>query len=567
VTPEYGSLSVVGGLGVFVSHLAEALARREDVTVHVITPYWATSRAPVLPDDCCNGDPEWRVERFTLDLGGRSPAAIASLHSTRLHGVYVHLLRCKGHFEAGPYDGLGLGGAVVLALGAVRALQVSELFPDVIVSNDWTTALVAPIIRCAAPTRATPRAGCAERDAAAAIKSATLIHLIHNLEAGYDGALEATQTELARAHHVGVELELLAPTEGWAEAAQQPARAGTSALGESPSDRAVDVGATRRSPARAARAGAGARGSLRSVNLSHTHTSHRHSVNGSRSVNLSRAALLCCDRWATVGTSYAARLERSSRLAPLLRVKGPPLVAPAAIPVGAHLRRLRALAPSSPPAAKAALQLRCFGPTGVLADCPLFAYVGRITRQKGVHLLLDTFPALLDRHGGNAQLLVCGRASPTDRYAQACATQMASLQARFPAHFWARPSEFCADGLQLNLAADLCVMPSLFEPAGLVQHEFLAAGTPIVASSADGLRDSLVDFSACPREGCAFLFHAHTHDALLDALERALAAYHEPSGRVWPALQANASRSALDVDASARAWHLELLQMRRLSAA
>jgi hypothetical protein len=109
VTPEYGALSMVGGLGVFVAHLAEALARREDVAVHVITPDWASARASSLLDDDAA---DWRVARFTLDLGGRSPAAIASLHSTTLHGVHVHLLRCKGHFEGGPYEGFGLGAAV-----------------------------------------------------------------------------------------------------------------------------------------------------------------------------------------------------------------------------------------------------------------------------------------------------------------------------------------------------------------------------------------------------------------------------------------------------------------------
>jgi glycogen synthase len=38
---------------------------------------------------------------------------------------------------------------------------------------------------------------------------------------------------------------------------------------------------------------------------------------------------------------------------------------------------------------------------------------------------------------------------------------------------------FCS--LQINLGADFGLMPSLFEPGGVVQHEFFVAGTPVIA--------------------------------------------------------------------------------------
>lgn len=649
VSPEYAHMSesAVGGLGVFVAHLAEAMAARRGLRVHVVTPLWAQrahgERVDVLRAHAALGGSAGalKVARFTVDVGSNAPPVISSLHSAQVRGVQLHLLKCAGHFEGPPYAGLGLRSAAIFALAAVRALEVCAVCPHVLVSNDWTTGLLPAAVRIARTGRAASPAGRAERAAARAIGRARLVHLVHNLEHGYDGCLLASAADLAYVECAGLSSDLLLAKggAGWAEAARShyaspccalpcafagipcpssppspgsrscasPSAAGSMGAAP-PAEPCAELSAHSASatsllassspcstssssassfssapgqlvlpafdvPSRlshckdAAPAGQASRARAAENGCAPPEPGARQqpaagSGGALAAVNLSRAALLCADRWATVGRSYAARLCATGRLAALLCARGPPLVAPASVPVRAHVAQIARLGLTRAQA-KAEVQLRFFGQRGVLPRRPLLAFVGRVTRQKAVHLLLDAFPALLRSCAGNVQLLVCGRAAAGDRYASACAAQMRGLRERFPEHFWARPTEFCAEGPLVNLAADLCVMPSLFEPGGLVQHEFLAAGTPVVASDVDGLRDTLVDFDDRPADGCAFVLRGQTHSALLDALERALRVYHAPGGAAWAALQANSVRAALDVSDSARTWHVEMQRMCR----
>lgn len=73
-------------------------------------------------------------------------------------------------------------------------------------------------------------------------------------------------------------------------------------------------------------------------------------------------------------------------------------------------------------------------------------------------------------------LLVGGMASSADRYGLHCAGKMWYLRRKFPDCFWADPAAFFTDGPLVNLGADVGVMPSLFEPGGIVQQEFFVAG-------------------------------------------------------------------------------------------
>ena len=63
---------------------------------------------------------------------------------------------------------------------------------------------------------------------------------------------------------------------------------------------------------------------------------------------------------------------------------------------------------------------------------PLLGFVGRITLQKGVHLILDAVDALLHELGGRVQFIVGGMASSSDKYGAMCAAKMRELHARHP---------------------------------------------------------------------------------------------------------------------------------------
>ena len=81
--------------------------------------------------------------------------------------------------------------------------------------------------------------------------------------------------------------------------------------------------------------------------------------------------------------------------------------------------------------------------------------------------------------------------------------------------------------------ADFVLVPSRYEPCGLVQMYAQRYGALPVAHATGGLVDTIVDCDAKLETGTGFLFDEPTADALLGATERAIAARTLPR---WPAL-------------------------------
>ena len=125
---------------------------------------------------------------------------------------------------------------------------------------------------------------------------------------------------------------------------------------------------------------------------------------------------------------------------------------------------------------------------------PLFAFVGRVTEQKGIHLILDIAEEIILGFDYRVQFLVGGPANPKEPYAAECADKMKELATKYPFSFWAAPDEFFTDGSLVNRGADFGLMPSAFEPGGIVQHEFFVGATPVIAFKTGGLKDSVIEF-------------------------------------------------------------------------
>ena len=175
-------------------------------------------------------------------------------------------------------------------------------------------------------------------------------------------------------------------------------------------------------------------------------------------------------------------------------------------------------------------------------------------------MLLDVLPALLEQNGGGVQLLVCGRANSSDSYAARCAQQMTALCAKYPNQFWASPHTYFDHGQLATLGADFGVMPSLYEPCGLVREEFFAAGTPLICSTVGALMERVKPYDTDSKSGEGLLFSAHSHGSLLEALQTALRLYHDTPH--YEALRANAHAAACDVADTAWTWQCELQRLR-----
>ena len=72
----------------------------------------------------------------------------------------------------------------------------------------------------------------------------------------------------------------------------------------------------------------------------------------------------------------------------------------------------------------------------------LMSFVGRITQQKGVHLICEIVDDMISKYGGRIQILIGGMANMKDPYGAYCAGLIWNLKNKYPYNFWGNPSEF-----------------------------------------------------------------------------------------------------------------------------
>eukprot|EP00921_Rhytidocystis_pertsovi_P013784 GHVQ01022382.1.p1 GENE.GHVQ01022382.1~~GHVQ01022382.1.p1 ORF type:complete len:1848 (+),score=155.63 GHVQ01022382.1:2238-7781(+) len=287
-------------------------------------------------------------------------------------------------------------------------------------------------------------------------------------------------------------------------------------------------------------------------------------------INPSRCALIQSDAWGTVSPSYRDDLTGISRngqpspLAPLLNRYKSPFAFPNGIPLQSRLERLTALGCASHDEAKGRVQTKYFGFEEPDLSIPLLAFIGRITSQKGVHLIVEAAENIILRYDNKIQILVGGSASQNDSYSSRCAQKMWDLRSKYPWAFWANPNEFFTDGSLVNLGADFGLMPSAFEPGGIVQQEFFIAGTPVIAYRTGGLKDTVSEFSLEHLTGNGFTFESYNLGDFLYAMERAIRLFGDRSKYLL--LRKNARASVISCEQVARAWLGEFCRLRRKMA-
>ena len=160
----------------------------------------------------------------------------------------------------------------------------------------------------------------------------------------------------------------------------------------------------------------------------------------------------------------------------------------------------------------------------------LLGIVSRFTAQKGFDLLFDTLPALLAER--NACLIVVGNGEP--RYEGF----FGDLQSRFPdqVSFHRGYSDELAHWIEA--AADIFLMPSLYEPCGLNQMYSLRYGTIPVVRRTGGLADSVQRFDPATGSGTGIVFDHFDAPAMSWAMRTALDLHAQPP--VWARLVGNA---------------------------
>jgi starch synthase len=251
-------------------------------------------------------------------------------------------------------------------------------------------------------------------------------------------------------------------------------------------------------------------------------------------------------------------LEKSSIKDILLRFKKP-FAFPNGIPKAEKRAKFEALCGCDHLKAKELIQKKYFNYQKLNDEQCLFGFVGRITKQKGILLILNIVEKFLDEYGGNAQFFIGGPISPTDPYGQECAKKMKYLREKFPWNFWADPFLFFRDGELLTLGCDFGMMPSAFEPGGIVQHEFFVANTPVVAFKTGGLKDTVFNYSRSTRRGNGFVFEDYDENGLYAAFENAYKLFQDK--KHYKIARENAYDGAIDIADQGISWNKEFYRL------
>ncbi len=162
---------------------------------------------------------------------------------------------------------------------------------------------------------------------------------------------------------------------------------------------------------------------------------------------------------------------------------------------------------------------------------PLLAISGRLSQQKGWDLLLKVLPHLLYSRK-DVQLIVLG--SGDDRYRD----QVLRLQKLYPKQVGLHLRSDFRLPRKLFSGADIMLLPSTFEPGGIVALEALRYGAVPLVRRTGGLNDIITDFNPVTKVGNGFSFRHNDPWELFAAIVEAITIFKQPN--LWKKLIHNA---------------------------
>lgn len=168
------------------------------------------------------------------------------------------------------------------------------------------------------------------------------------------------------------------------------------------------------------------------------------------------------------------------------------------------------------------LRLLEVGHLAVDPKVPFFGMITRLVDQKG----LDLFEEIADEFLGKRRVAMMVLGSGMLKYEKL----MRDLAKKYPENFAARIGFDEPLAHLIEAGSDFFLMPSRYEPCGLNQMYSMRYGTVPIVRATGGLADSVTEFRPGAGTGRGFVFREYLSEALLKALDRAIAAFeHKPS--------------------------------------
>jgi starch synthase len=177
----------------------------------------------------------------------------------------------------------------------------------------------------------------------------------------------------------------------------------------------------------------------------------------------------------------------------------------------------------------------------MLEERPLLGFIGRLRSQKGIDLLIEIVPQLMEMGVG---VVVLGEGKLEFE------AQLLELMETYTGQLAVQVGYTEDLAHRIQAASDIFLMPSRYEPCGLTQMYALRYGTPPVATAVGGLKDTIV---AHPHEGSTgFMFEDPEPEQFLTAIRQAVDLFEDKTA--WEALIQRSMAANFSWEESARQY-------------
>lgn len=178
---------------------------------------------------------------------------------------------------------------------------------------------------------------------------------------------------------------------------------------------------------------------------------------------------------------------------------------------------------------------------------PLIGFVGRFVEQKGLDLILQVVPEVIEQTQANFVFVGSGE--------KVFEEQVVFLAKQYPTRVWLYIGYSESLAHRVEAGADMFLMPSRFEPCGLNQMYSLAYGTPPIVHHTGGLADTVVnatDENLKAGTANGFVFYDLSRHSLKSTLLHALQLFSKK--RTWQKLQKTGMERVQNWKKSAKAY-------------
>lgn len=190
-------------------------------------------------------------------------------------------------------------------------------------------------------------------------------------------------------------------------------------------------------------------------------------------------------------------------------------------------------------------------------EVPLLGFAGRLWRQKGLDLLIEVLPYLLAERP-EVQVIILG--SGDDLYRN----QLLDIQKKFPKQLGLHMRADFRLPRKIFAGVDIFLIPSSYEPGGLVALETMRYGAVPLIRRTGGLNDVISEFDPLTHQGTGFSFVNKNRWALYASIIEALTLFKQKN--IWKKLVLNCLRANFTWEKSAKEydkWYKHIIEERR----